>query len=65
MASENKKKKAKNSYLMNGQEAQKTHKLKRIAYYIKADRKANKDMCVICNEKQAAIFLNVVGRCRW
>ena len=47
MASESKKKKAKNSYIMNGQEAQKFHKLKRIAYYIKADRKANKDMCIL------------------
>lgn len=39
MASKNKKRKAKNSYLHNGNEAQKIHKLKRIAYYIKADRK--------------------------
>ncbi len=39
MASENKKRKAKNSYLHNGNEAQKIHKLKRIAYFIKADRK--------------------------
>ena len=47
MASENKKRKAKNSYLHNGNEAQKIHKLKRIAYFIKADRKAHhflKDM---------------------
>ena len=39
MASENKKRKAKNSYLHNGQEAQKIYRLKRIAYYVKADRK--------------------------
>ncbi len=38
MASQNKKNKAKNSYLYNGNEAQKIHKMKRIAYYIKADR---------------------------
>lgn len=44
MASMNKKKKAKNSYLHNGNEAQKIKKMKRIAYYIKADRKANKEV---------------------
>ncbi len=38
MASENKKRKARNSYLHNGNEALKIKKLKRIAYYIKADR---------------------------
>lgn len=39
MASENKKRKAKNSYLLNGNEAQKIKKMKRVAYYIKADRR--------------------------
>lgn len=39
MASVNKKKKAKNSHLYKGNENQKVHKLKRIAYFIKADRK--------------------------
>lgn len=38
MASQKKKRKAKNSFLHNGNEAQKVRKLKRIAYYIKADR---------------------------
>jgi hypothetical protein len=38
MASQNKKNKAKNSFLYNGNEAQKIAKLKRVAYYIKADR---------------------------
>lgn len=42
MASQNKKKKAKNSYLYNGNEAQKIQKMKRIAYYTKADRANNK-----------------------
>lgn len=42
MASENKKRKAKNSYLYNGNEAQKIKKMKRVAYYIKSDRKKNK-----------------------
>ena len=42
MASQAKKNKAKNSYLHNGNEAQKVKKMKRIAYYIKADRKATK-----------------------
>lgn len=39
MASQNKKRKARNSYLHNGNESQKIHKMKRIAYFIKADRK--------------------------
>lgn len=39
MASEKKKRKAKNSYLHNGNEAQKVRKMKRTAYYIKADRR--------------------------
>lgn len=39
MASENKKRKAKNSHLYKGNENQKVYKLKRTAYYIKADRK--------------------------
>lgn len=38
MASQNKKNKARNSYLQNGNEAQHIHKMKRVAYYIKADR---------------------------
>jgi len=38
MASVNKKHKAKNSYIHNGNEAQKIHKWKRVAYFIKADR---------------------------
>jgi hypothetical protein len=42
MASQNKKRKAKNSYLYNGNEAQKIKKMKRVAYYIKSDRKKNK-----------------------
>ena len=44
MASQNKKNKAKNSYLYNGNEAQKIYKLKRIAYYTKADRAKNKQI---------------------
>jgi len=39
MASESKKRKAKNSYLLNGNEAQKIKKMKRVAYYIKTDRR--------------------------
>ena len=39
MASENKKRKAKNSYLKNGNEGAKIHKMKRIAYYSKWQRK--------------------------
>lgn len=42
MASQNKKRKAKNSYIMNGAEAQKGIKCKRTWYYTKADRVANK-----------------------
>ena len=38
MASVNKKHKAKNSYIHNGNEAQKIRKWKRGAYFIKADR---------------------------
>lgn len=38
MTSENKKRKAKNSYLYNGNEAQRIKRMKRIAYFIKADR---------------------------
>ena len=44
MASENKKKKAKNSYLVSGAEKQKGIKLKRTMYYTKADRQKNKNM---------------------
>ena len=45
MASKNKKNKARNSYLHNGNEAQHIRKLKRIAYYTKADRvRAKKEM---------------------
>ena len=42
MASQNKKNKARNSYLHNGNEAQHIHKMKRIAYYTKADRVSSK-----------------------
>ena len=42
MASQNKKRKAKNSFIMNGAEAQKNIKCKRIWYFTKADRKKNK-----------------------
>ncbi len=38
MASQNKKNKARNSYLHNGNEALHIRKMKRTAYYIKADR---------------------------
>lgn len=48
MASQNKKNKARNSYLHNGNEAQHIHKMKRVAYYIKADRaKAKKEIEVV------------------
>ena len=43
MASVNKKKKAKNSFLYCGNEAQDIWKMKRIAYYTKKRRKKNKD----------------------
>ena len=39
------KKKAKNSYIYNGAEAQKNVKCKRTWYFTKADRKRNKNMC--------------------
>ncbi len=42
MASQSKKNKARNSYLHNGNEAQHIHKMKRVAYYIKADRTKSK-----------------------
>ena len=42
MASENKKIKAKNSFIMNGAESQKGIKCKRVWYFTKADRAANK-----------------------
>ena len=45
MASVNKQRKAKNSFLYNGAEAQKGCKGKRIWYFTKADRKRNKDIC--------------------
>ena len=44
MASENKKRKAKNSFIHNGAESQKNHKRKRIWYYTKADRAKNKEV---------------------
>ena len=44
MASENKKRKAKNSYIHNGAESQKNVKCKRVWYYTKADRKNNKSI---------------------
>lgn len=42
MASENKKRKAKNSYIMNGAESKKGIKCKRTWYYTKVNRAANK-----------------------
>ena len=42
IASQAKKHKAKNSYIHNGNEAQKIKKWKRYAYFIKADRQSNK-----------------------
>lgn len=45
MASINKKKKAKNSYLLNGAEKEKGIKIKRLMYFTKADRQKNKDIC--------------------
>ncbi len=39
--SENKRRKAKNSYIHNGAESQKGIKCKRIWYFTKADRKKN------------------------
>ena len=42
MASQNKKNKARNSYLHNGNEAQHIRKMKRVAYYTKADRAQTK-----------------------
>ena len=45
MASKNKKNKAKNSFLYGGAEKYKGMKLRRIAYYMKADRTANKILC--------------------
>ena len=45
MASVSKTHKAKNSFLYNGNESQKVKKLKRTAYYIKADRKSAKVEC--------------------
>lgn len=44
MASVKKKHKARNSYIHNGNEAQKIHKWKRGAYFIKADRLGHKAM---------------------
>ena len=45
MASKNKKKKAKNSFINGGAEAQKDIKCKRVWYYTKADRQKNKKEC--------------------
>ena len=45
MASVSKKHKARNSFLYNGNESQKVKKLKRVAYYIKADRQSAKAEC--------------------
>lgn len=50
MASQNKKNKAKNSYIMGGAEAQKGIKCKRTWYYTKADRAANKINRNDCDE---------------
>lgn len=41
MASENKKRKAKNSYILNGAESHKDIKMKRTFYFTKADRVKN------------------------
>lgn len=46
MASQAKKHKAKNSYIHNGNEAQKIKKWKRYAYFIKADRQNNKKITI-------------------
>lgn len=43
MASNNKKRKAKNSYLINGAEKSQGIKIKRVMYYTKADRSKNKE----------------------
>ena len=45
MASQNKKNKAKNSFIHNGAEGQKNVKCKRIWYFTKADRAKNKKEC--------------------
>lgn len=45
MASANKKKKAKNSYLFKGAEKLKGIKFKRLMYFTKADRQKGKDIC--------------------
>ncbi len=50
MASENKKRKARNSYLYNGNESQKIKRLKRTAYYIKADSlDAKRNLLIMIN----------------
>lgn len=46
MASENKKRKAKNSYLHNGADKE-DGKLKREMYYTKRERQKNKKLCQI------------------
>ena len=45
MASNNKKKKSKNSFIKGGAEAQKNIKCKRVWYFTKADRQNNKNAC--------------------
>lgn len=47
MASENKKKKAKNSYMINGGEKIKEGHMKRIFYFTKAQRNQNKKISAI------------------
>lgn len=46
MASQAKKHKAKNSYIHNGNEAQKIKNWKRYAYFITADRQNNKKITI-------------------
>lgn len=48
--SENKKRKAKNSYLARGNEGAKMYKEKRIAYYAKFQRVENKRACEIMQD---------------
>ena len=52
MASQNKKNKAKNSFIHNGAEANKGIKCKRIWYYTKADRNKNKTIVICLNNRE-------------
>ena len=67
MASENKKRKAKNSYLFGGCEKQHIYKMKRIAYYTKADRaKAKKEIEVaLWNENRNESIENLNDMRHW